>query len=715
MLARLKKEIKKLYASQNLVQQLIIDEFEPRQKFGQYQVEFKLLEGDNNYYINLNDLLGDVGALLLKVLVTGVPGSGGTSVLDGILYKWANNNLFNDKYEVVFRIKAELLLEQWNEKYSSQNIIDYPLECFIHYSLKGVIELGSIISALKNIESHRILFLIDDYHNIPIAGVQQHIMNSIYARGNLIATVSSDSPMDAVNDYSEFDVCILNEGYSKTVMQQYIKDYFSIKITMGVRDFNSEINFDSTYYKIQQLLKNNEQLLELVRIPKFLALLCMYSDKDSLMNEFVASEFDMDVFLEYLFQEDQKFLVQSAYDIVNDSQSIELQMASELYVHDPSDTIEQRTYKVADVIYNRCENAIKGKEFYIKDQKIIDNLIIKLAKSLADVDSVFTDEMIEKLSDFLIGINILDIDVNRELSINYAIFHSRELEYKVKVICNIDAHSRSISPDLSDHYYLSDDSANYQQSESCCIVSCFTEIVYDNFLLNYPTIINAAMKMGIFNRLLELGKEDQEVASCIIVAASEYNKNNPGDNGEKFVLDIIYGEEKANPVVSVVYDLNKILFSASVAFKELDTSIDALRLIYIPTIDNIKILLWDIVCFQSILQGNNAYLLGLSAIDVASLVSQGEIQQATIEASTSIGYMLLPIVISFAPAEYAIAYSAIVVTYTGAKALYNAYSFYQDYQSSEFKAESEQAYKNIFDNWEDIIELYKLDDFYDYL
>ncbi|GAA5252394.1 NACHT domain-containing protein [Candidatus Rickettsia kedanie] len=108
---------------------------------------------------SINRIQADVG----KVLLFGSAGIDKTTLMHYLSYKWGKGNLWNNKFDYVFRVKLKELLSNWTVRYGT-NIDDDILSCFIHYCLASKdIKLEDI----KNIQDKdRILLLLDDYDEV---------------------------------------------------------------------------------------------------------------------------------------------------------------------------------------------------------------------------------------------------------------------------------------------------------------------------------------------------------------------------------------------------------------------------------------------------------------------------------------------------------------------------------------------------------------------
>ncbi len=72
------------------------------------------------------------------MLVVGKAGVGKTSLMHFISYKWANNELWNDNFDFVFRVRLKDLNTGWENFYRNKlkdSFEDFLFASFLHYSL----------------------------------------------------------------------------------------------------------------------------------------------------------------------------------------------------------------------------------------------------------------------------------------------------------------------------------------------------------------------------------------------------------------------------------------------------------------------------------------------------------------------------------------------------------------------------------------------------
>jgi hypothetical protein len=177
-----------------------------------------------------------------------------------------------------------------------------------------------------------------------------------------------------------------------------------------------------------------------------------------------------------------------------------------------------------------------------------------------------------------------------------------------------------------------------------------------------------------------------------------YVKNDNSNNNPAplMIEDDPYSNPQSKTKTSV--NFNDLLYKSTISFKSLDFMIDTSRFINEPNVENVQKTLRDVVHLQSIFAGNNMYSMALSFIDITNQLSKGKIQEAGIQAITSISYMAIPTMLSFTGIPYlGFAYGSLMAGYSGYHAVSNAYSLYSEYGTVEWQLKSAIAYKDLYE------------------
>lgn len=165
-----------------------------------------------------------------------------------------------------------------------------------------------------------------------------------------------------------------------------------------------------------------------------------------------------------------------------------------------------------------------------------------------------------------------------------------------------------------------------------------------------------------------------------------------------YVLKLEANKEPINKedfnIKTFLFEGQKMMTHATQGFKAVDFAVDMHNLISEPTVVNSQLVLRDVIEFQSIIQGSNSYLLGLSAIDITSLVSNGKYKQAIAQVIKTAEYMVLP---TLAEGElFSALYAAKVMTITGLVTAAKLYTYYSNYGTKISEFNSNIAYGRLF-------------------
>lgn len=125
--------------------------------------------------------------------------------------------------------------------------------------------------------------------------------------------------------------------------------------------------------------------------------------------------------------------------------------------------------------------------------------------------------------------------------------------------------------------------------------------------------------------------------------------------------------------------IQSVIGKATVSFKALDTLVPSLRLIYEPTLGNIKELLFESIYLYGMVNNLNYYSYALTAIDISCKIYNGQYDVNLKQLLSLAMYAVVPDVLRYFSAQYIpLGYGAIMLVYTGYNSIHNLYSFLQE-------------------------------------
>ncbi|MCT4635315.1 MAG: ATP-binding protein [Rickettsiales bacterium] len=310
------------------------------------------------------------------------------------------------------------------------------------------------------------------------------------------------------------------------------------------------------------------------------------------------------------------------------------------------------------------------------------NSIIKTKKNSEDANSASHDkDFLHSIEDNAIISNIQNLHIDDELS-------NRE--------CKRSEDEKSILSSTVRDTSISSNNQNNQNGERDSNGSspplCIDASIHD------PNYHKPFEKLGV--NLQSIGTEVSHniISSVYYIMDNIYVKNDNSDNhpAPLMIEDKSHIKPQSNEKISV--NFNDLLYKATISFKSLDFMVDTFRFINEPSVENAQKTLRNVIHLQSIFVGNNMYSMTLSFIDITNQLSKGNVQEAGIQAITTISYVAIPTMLTYTGIPYlGFAYGGLMAGYTGYYVITNAYSLYSEYGTVEWQLKSAVAYKGLYE------------------
>ncbi len=203
----LQSRLQDIYKSQDEIPQLIeVLASDKKQLIKDYYVKLNIIlsSTDNGQLtssesvagakeeIELKDIFSQRDGKNNKILILGGAGVGKSTLMQYIANQWANDKLWHDKFDLVYKISLKQFLRSGCENFVNQyEAADNELNAFIAYN----IENGDTKAARKQVENiklddDRVLLLVDGYDEVSHLdemGVYKAVKDSILSQKNVIS------------------------------------------------------------------------------------------------------------------------------------------------------------------------------------------------------------------------------------------------------------------------------------------------------------------------------------------------------------------------------------------------------------------------------------------------------------------------------------------------------------------------------------------------
>ena len=215
-----------------------------------------------------------------KVLLLGGAGIGKTTLMHYISHQWAKGRLWKGKYDYVFRVRLkELLNNNWQSAYSTDDLDEHPLACFIHHCLRNqrsqlpaskkkafkLCKASEVQSLLEDPASrHSVLLLVDGYDEIASQsqqGITKDIVDAILEQERVIMTSRPDAADKQLR--VAFHRQVESQGLDRAGIEHYIGLQFE------------EEQAKQAGQDLKNFLTKNRQILGMCEVPINTALLCI--------------------------------------------------------------------------------------------------------------------------------------------------------------------------------------------------------------------------------------------------------------------------------------------------------------------------------------------------------------------------------------------------------------------------------------------------------
>jgi predicted NACHT family NTPase len=240
------------------------------------KLQIVLSEGQLKNDIELEDILSRTSEDNKKILMLGNAGVGKTTLMQYIANKWGNDNLWQDKFDYVYKISFKQLLLEDCKDFVKTFVKDEPndpiLQAFIAYNIKN----GNRGAAKKSVTNNEItlndktLLLIDGYDEVKHldeVGIYKSIKDSILSQTNVIMTSRPNAIDQSLKQ--NFSITIENVGLDEQGIGDYLGKYFHNNENQQIKQ------------NIENFLLHNPNIAEICKIPVNIAMLCaVWSDTD---------------------------------------------------------------------------------------------------------------------------------------------------------------------------------------------------------------------------------------------------------------------------------------------------------------------------------------------------------------------------------------------------------------------------------------------------
>lgn len=295
----LTSKLQHLYKLQDTIPKLIeIDDERLQQNWKEHYRELRLLSkrkqqnaqeytqtvAEKCEIENIFDQIDENSSAAGKVLLLGESGAGKTTLLHNISYRWGAEELWNDNFDYMFRIRLKILLNSnWDKNYE-KNEKNNLLACLIHRSLTLQITELQRTKKLENefeiklseiseiVNKDKVLLLLDGYNEIESFARSQDrydeynkIIGTVFEHKYVI--MSSRPNSLKADEQNKFERIVENRGLDLEGIIQYVKSCFAVDQEHGTN--------------LTLFLQRNAEVRGMCELPINIGLICLiWEDKN---------------------------------------------------------------------------------------------------------------------------------------------------------------------------------------------------------------------------------------------------------------------------------------------------------------------------------------------------------------------------------------------------------------------------------------------------
>ena len=277
-------QLKRIYQNQNQIIPLIqgLEDEIPQQLLESDYIKLKMSirGGQNRPNVDITDLETIFDLLPIeeafmkrpihKLLIVGGAGTGKSTLTQYIAYKWSQGELWNDKFDYVYKVSFKTLLTRgwdYSHGHGRQDENDDLLKQLVYYHLRAT---AGEFCKLEDMpwKTAGTLLLLDGFDEVAheMNGIYKTLFESMFNHENILVTSRPNAVGKDMTD--KFNRTIENSGFGPAGINEYLTNYFKNNQKKGQ-------SFD-------EYLRANSFIKEACHTPVIIAMLCfIWSEGDS--------------------------------------------------------------------------------------------------------------------------------------------------------------------------------------------------------------------------------------------------------------------------------------------------------------------------------------------------------------------------------------------------------------------------------------------------